>query len=365
MIHATPPVTSALSTRLAQLDELRTRLGLEVGRSIPWQSALRRQARIATITGSTSIEGYSVPSAEAGLLIDGARPSTDDESRAAVSSYARAMDHVAVMSDDPGFRWLDRVLLDLHFDACNFQRAKSPGRWRTGPVYVRAPDGRIEYTAPDAGVVPALMDEIVEWLETGDQDAHVAVRGAMAHLHVVSVHPFRDGNGRISRLVQSLVLAREGLLSPEFGSIEPYLAENTQAYYRQLQQAHGASYQPERDATQWVEFCVEAHIVQAQQRLTLFDAASTRWSALEQFVSQQGWPDRLVIALEQAVMGTTSRADYLNEADVATPTANSDLRRLVDAGLLLPQGSGKATRYAASPQLTALVPTTAANPAAD
>ena len=67
------------------------------------------------------------------------------------------------------------------------------------------------------------MDEVVEWLEHGDLDAHVAVRAAMAHLHVVSVHPFRDGNGRISRIVQSLVLARQGLLAPEFSSIEEYL----------------------------------------------------------------------------------------------------------------------------------------------
>jgi Fic family protein len=42
----------------------------------------------------------------------------------------------------------------------------------------------------------------------------------MAHLHVVSVHPFRDGHGRISRIIQSLVLARDGLLTPEFSSIE-------------------------------------------------------------------------------------------------------------------------------------------------
>jgi fido (protein-threonine AMPylation protein) len=45
------------------------------------------------------------------------------------------------------------------------------------------------------------MGETVDWLQDGDVDAHVVVRAAMAHLHVVSVHPFRDGNGRISRIV--------------------------------------------------------------------------------------------------------------------------------------------------------------------
>ena len=106
----------------------------------------------------------------------------------------------------------------IHFDACLFQRDKSPGLWRTGPIYVTAPAGSTPaYAGPDGADVPDLMDEVVEWLEHGDLDAHVAVRAAMAHLHVVSVHPFRDGNGRMARIVQSLVLARQGLLAPEFG----------------------------------------------------------------------------------------------------------------------------------------------------
>ena len=89
----------------------------------------------------------------------------------------------------------------------------------------------------------------------------------MAHLNVVSVHPFRDGNGRVSRIVQSLVLAREGLASPEFFSIEEYLGDHTQEYYAALREAQGGSYQPERDASAWVAFCVEAHIAQARRRL--------------------------------------------------------------------------------------------------
>jgi Fic family protein len=71
------------------------------------------------------------------------------------------------------------------------------------------------------------MTDVVGWLREGDLDAPVVVRAAMAHLHLVSVHPFGDGNGRIARIVQSLVLAREGLLSPEFASIEEYLGKHT------------------------------------------------------------------------------------------------------------------------------------------
>ena len=156
-------------------------------------------------------------------------PDPNDDDRMALSCYARAMDHVGVMSDDPVFEWVDRVILDLHFDACYFQKDQDPGQYRRQGIEVTRPGGGPPaYVGPPFETVPELMREVVEWLGHGDLDAHVAVRAAMAHLHLVSVHPFRDGNGRVSRIVQSLVLAREGLLAPEFVSIEEYLGFNTE-----------------------------------------------------------------------------------------------------------------------------------------
>ena len=173
----------------------------------------------------------------------------------------------------------------------------------------------------------------------------------MAHLHVVSVHPFRDGNGRISRIVQSLVLARDGILSPEFGSIEEYLASHTPQYYTVLQEVQAGHYQPARDATPWVGFCIAAHLEQARQRLRQVATASARWSYLERLVDGRGWPERLVIALEQSLMGGADRRGYEAEGDVSAATASGDFRRLLDAGLVSQRGRGPATRYHASENL--------------
>ncbi len=212
-------------------------------------------------------------------------------------------------------------------------------------------DGRIVYQAPDAEEVPGLMAEVGEWLRNGDRDAHVVIRAAMAHLHVVSVHPFRDGNGRVSRIVQSLVLAQEGLMSPEFGSIEEYLGGHTADYYAALNEAHGPSYQPERDASNWVAFCVKAHLAQARQRLAQIEDAAARWTYLEELVGTRGWPDRLTIALEQSLIGSSDRAGYAIEAGISPATASADFRRLVDAGLVEQKGRGRSVRYQASGQL--------------
>jgi hypothetical protein len=357
VLFATPPINRALSTELAELDELRAQLGDASGVAGPWLGQLRRQVRASSVESSVSIEGYSVGEANAvGIVAGDTPPDPDDDGQMAVACYARAMDHVGTMGIDPGFRWSDRVVLDLHFDACLFQRDKSPGLWRTGPIYVTAPAGSTPaYAGPDGADVPDLMDEVVDWLEHGDIDAHVVVRAAMAHLHVVSVHPFRDGNGRISRIVQSLVLARQGLLAPEFSSIEEYLGRNTEGYYKALQRVQGGSYRPDRDAAPWVRFCVAAHIEQARVRLAQIAAAGTRWAALEALAEQHSWPDRMVIALERALFDGVERAAYASEAEVSLATASSDLRRLVDAGLLVQRGRTRSTRYLAADTLRAQV----------
>ena len=250
--------------------------------------SLRREVRATSIESSTSIEGFSVSPAEAlALTSDRGAADQDDENRQAVGCYARAMDHVGTMAIDPVFDWSARVILDLHFDACWFQRDKDPGLWRTGPIGVTASDGSLEYVGPDGDAVVGLMDEVVASLVDGDPTIDVVVRAAMAHLNVVSVHPFRDGNGRISRIVQSLVLAREGLASPEFFSIEEYLGSHTQEYYAALRETQGGSYRPERSAAGWVTFCVEAHIAQARARLAQIEEAAARWSHLERLVTER------------------------------------------------------------------------------
>jgi Fic family protein len=177
----------------------------------------------------------------------------------------------------------------------------------------------------------------------------------MAHLNVVSVHPFRDGNGRVARIVQSLVLAREGLVLPEFSSIEEYLGKNTPAYYAALRDTQGGGYQPDRDASGWVRFCVEAHISQAKRRIDQIHEAGARWERFEREAHNRGWPDRFVIALEQSLISGADRAGYRKEAGISTATVSADLRRLLDSGLVEQRGRGPGTRYWATESLRSLL----------
>jgi Fic family protein len=263
------------------------------------------------------------------------------------------MDRVGVLAEDRRFEWSTATILELHFLVCHPQSFAGPGRLRDGSVIVTRGFGRDPYRPPASAEVPALLKEITSWLGSGDLARHPVVRGAMAHLNLVSIHPFRDGNGRVARVVQSLVLAKEGLLGPELVSIEPYLGRHTREYYAVLEEVQGPAFDPHRDASAWVEFCIEAHVFEASERRRWLEVAYARHDFCEGVARENGYPSRLVIALDQALLGMPlTNADYRREAEVASPTAVQDLQRLRRDGWLEQEGGGRSVRYIAGGKLS-------------
>ncbi len=353
-IFATPPKSPGLMHRLDELDVLRRYLAHNLGDSAqPWTGALRRLAAAEATVGSTSIEGYGASIEDTVEILAGRHPSgTSEETQRIISAYAQAMDRVNVLADDRRFQWSAQTILDLHFLICHPQPQAGPGRFRDGTVIVTRGLGRDPYRPPAASEVPALVNEVAKWLGSGDPTRHPVVRAAMAHLNLVSIHPFRDGNGRLARVVQSLVLAKEGLLRPELVSIEPYLGRHTREYYAVLEKVQGLAFDPHRDASPWVEFCIEAHVFEAAERRQWLEIAYARHDFCEQLAREQHYPERLVIALDQALVGLPiMNADYRREADIAGPTATQDLQRLRRDGWLDQEGGGRSIRYVAGKKL--------------
>src|SRR5216683_6804123 len=353
-IFPTPPKSPGLMRRLDELDVLRRYLALNLGDSAqPWTGALRRLAAAEATVGSTSIEGYGA-SIEDTVEILAGRPAAkaSEETQRIIAAYGQAMDRVAVLADDPHFEWTSQTILDLHFLVCHPQPEARPGRLRDGSVVVTRGAGREPYRPPTSNSVPNLIKELATWLQSGESTRHPVVRAAMAHLNLVSIHPFRDGNGRVARVVQSLVLAKEGLLRPELVSIEPYLGRHTREYYAILEDVQGSAFDPQRDASAWVEFCVEAHVSEATERRRWLEVAYARHDFCEQLGREQAYPERFVIALDQALLGLPlTNADYRREADIAGPTATQDLQRLRRDGWLDQEGGGRSVRYVAGRKL--------------
>src|SRR5438270_9586135 len=353
-IFGTPPKSRAWERRLSELDRQRRYLAEHLGESAqPWTGPLRRLASAEATVGSTSIEGYGASLEDTVEILAGRpAPKTTEETQRIIAAYGQAMDRVAILADDPKFQWTLQTILDLHFLVCHPQPDAKPGRLRDGSVLVTRGAGREPYRSPMSSSVPGLVEELANWLSSGDLARHPVVRAAMAPLNLGSIHPFRDGNGRVARVVQSLVLAKEGLLRPEFVSIEPYLSRHTREYYAVLEEVQGPVFDPVRDAMAWVDFCVQAHIFQATERRRWLELAYARHDFCERLVRDEGYPERFVTALDQALLGLPiTNADYRRETAIAIPTAVQDLQRLRRDGWLDQQGGGRSIRYSASKKL--------------
>lgn len=347
MLFDTPELDSHEEWVLENVSSLRQRLSTVVRDPRRWVGLLRRVSFARAIQGSNSIEGYNVSLDDAVAAADEEEPlDAERETWAAVSGYRDAMTYVLQIADDPLVRLDESLIRSLHFMMLKYDLAKSPGRWRPGTIYVRnEQSGEIVYEGPQAGLVPSLMVELIDQL-SAESDVPVMIRAAMAHLNLVMIHPFRDGNGRMARCLQTLVLARDGILSPQFCSIEEYLGRNTEAYYRVLGDVGAGSWHPERDARAWIRYNLTAHYRQAQTLLRRVEESELRWDELERMVIDGGLPDRAVSTVFNASLGLRIRNQtYRGNADVSDQVASRDLRLLVDAHMLEPRGERRGRFY--------------------
>jgi Fic family protein len=357
MLFSTPGLTAKEQAVIAKVEELRRSLGRNTAQAKRWTGMLRRTAFARAIRGSNSIEGYNVTVEDALAAAEGEEPlEADSETWAAITGYRNAMTYVLQLASDPEFSYHAGILKSMHFMMTGHTLARNPGRWRPGAIFVRNDElGETVYEGPDSDLVPALIAELTAWLDGEAADSPAVVRAGMAHLNLVMIHPFSDGNGRMARALQTLVLAREGILEPPFCSIEEYLGRNTQAYYDVLAAVGGGRWQPDRDARPWLRFTLTAHYRQARTLLIRVREMEALWNLLEVEIRRQGLHERTLVALSDAANGFRVRnATYRAGAGVSEAVAGRDLKLLVDNGLLVAVGERRGRSYVASRQLELL-----------
>jgi Fic family protein len=336
---------------VARIEELQQTLRYAVQSPKRWPGLLRRALFARAIMASNSIEGFNVTVEDAIAAVEGDEPmDAADADWLAVRGYRSAMTYVLQLAQDPHFKHSTDLLRSLHFMMMEYDLTKNPGRWRPGPIQVVDETKKeVVYRAPDAELVADLMEELVTSLNQPDNSTASMVRASMGHLNFVMIHPFSDGNGRMARCLQSLILARAGTLSPEFSSIEEYLGRNTREYYDVLLKVGAGSWSPRRDARSWVRFCLTAHFRQATTILRRTREMQQTWDALEVEVKKKKLPERTILVLADAASGLRVRnAAYRSVADISVQVATKDLKLLVDRGLLIPTGDKKGRSYQAS-----------------
>jgi Fic family protein len=355
MLFTAPVLDERELQVLEEVADLKRRLRHQLHEPNRWYGSLRRLSFARAIQGSNSIEGFDAKLDDAAAVAVGEEPlDAGEETRLALEGYRQAMTYVLQLAADEEFTYSTQLIKSLHFMMTDYYLQNRPGRWRAGAIYVRKEDtGEIVYEGPDIDQVPALMEELAASLNAPCEER--LVEAGMAHLNLAMIHPFRDGNGRMARCLQSLVLARGKVLAPLFMSIEEYLGRNTQKYYEILSEVGRGSWRPGNDARPWLRFILTAHLRQARTMLVRIRESERLWVDLEKLIEQQRLPERVMSPMFDAAMGlrvrnVTYRAalEESGEESITEQTAQRDFQRLVEAKLLIPSGQRRGRFYIAS-----------------
>lgn len=360
-VYDTPELTSTDKEVLALIAALRSEMQHRVSEPRRWYGSLRKVTFVRAVQGSNSIEGYNASLDDAAAAMDG-EPTleADVETQQALAGYRDAMTYVLQVARDEQAAIDEGLIKSLHFMMIKHDLAKCPGRWRPGDIHVfdEAAD-EIVYTGPDAELVPELIEAMVRQLKVSESP--VLVRAAMAHLNLAMIHPFRDGNGRMARCLQTLVLAKEQIVAPVFSSIEEYLGRNTRDYYEILGSTGRGVWSPSNDATDWVRFCLTAHYRQARTHLRRIEEIETLWTQCVRVATDRGLNERVAAGLVEVALGFRLRRGTYREAvrvtdgeEITELTSTRDLQAMVKAGLLEAVGERRGRYYVAAKSVSAI-----------
>jgi len=329
--HYAPPLTlnPALLNRVAAIAEA---LGRWSARQDAWPSPrLRRENRIQTIQASLAIEQNSLSLEQVGALFDGQRvlgPARDiQEVRNAIAAYD------ALPRWDPSN---PQHLLEAH-GLMLAGLIDTPGRFRQGGVGIYRGD-QLVHRAPPAGRVPALVGDLLAWLATSDW--HPLLASCVAHYELEFIHPFADGNGRLGRLWQTLILSR---WNPLFAwlPIEEVIRSRQQGYYESLGRAD-----QQGDLQPFVAYQLEA--IQDALGLEISSEISSEIGSEKSEDKSSEIRAEPLSAIDQAILRDLSAESNLSARRLAerlqlSPRAvEKHLAALQQAGRLLRHGSPRA-----------------------
>ena len=242
MAAYSPPftLTHAMLSRVAEIAELVGQWRSTQSSQVPM---LRRENRIRTIQASLAIEHNTLSLDQVTAVIDGkpvlGLPRDIQEVRNAFAAY-EAMSAWAPTSSADLLRAHGRLMHGLCDDA---------GQWRSSGVGIYRGE-QLVHMAPPATQVPRLMEQLMQWL--AETEAHPLIASCALHYELEFIHPFSDGNGRMGRLWQTVILSRWQPVMA-FLPVEAIIKERQEHYYHQLSQADRLS-----DCTDFILFLLEA-----------------------------------------------------------------------------------------------------------
>lgn len=337
-------ITPEINNKIAQIERVRS--AVEASRILPKEEIiLRHRALVDAVHSSTSIEGNPLNEKQVEKVLAGKAIEASQRSILEIQNYKRALD------------WMEKRLqikkpisisdvLKLHqMTMRGLLPKEKTGRFRLGPIYIvdiHGKEEKIRYIGPDAKKLSVLCQELFIWLKTIKDELHPILAAGIFHYEFVSIHPFADGNGRITRLLALLLLRKYGYGFRNVLIPDVYYLQNRLGYYQALSRADIYSKRRIADLTPWLMYFVNGISETAKElehdisliKLTSKSAKTIRLSRQEikvlDFVKQ---------------MGQITLKDALDILEVPRRTTQRRLAGLVEKKLLDSQGFGKNIFY--------------------
>lgn len=314
----------------------------------PWETELRRTALINTVHYSTKVEGNTLSREGVERLLAGHRTTGTEKDKQEVLNLQRVMDFVYEIAFDSSIAVSEPVIKQMNtFILRDVPGEKSPGSYRTGQNFIQdSRTGETIFTPPPAWDVPDRMKEYVEWLGGARVGMSPVLQAGIAHLELVAIHPFWDGNGRTARSLATLLLYRGGYHLRRLFSWEEYVGTDTDAYHQAIKASLGDRYGDKVDHTPWLEYFCRTMASSLEKLRSQLEQRKKYWDEGYQLGANVGLIQSQVEALVFVkTFGHVTTAKYVQAAGVSRATAVRHLNKLVEVGFLRVVGKGRAARY--------------------
>lgn len=324
---------------LTQIHEFKGEQTLFIEAKADTLSQLVDIAKIQSIEASNKIEGiYTSDERLKALVKDSTRPRTRNERE--IAGYRDVLNTIHENHDYIPPK--PSIILQLHRDLYKFEGMDIGGRYKTSDNIIEEQDAEgnksVRFRPMPAWETPEAIEKICqsydEALNSENIDALIII--PMFVLDFLCVHPFNDGNGRISRLLTLLLLYRSGYIVGKYISIEKLIEQTKEIYYESLQLSSAGWHENKNDYEPFVKYM-----------LGVIVAAYRDFSSRVSLLTTQGMskPDR-VKEIIRATLGPITKTEILAKCpDISQVTVQRALADLVDKGDIVKLGGGRYTKY--------------------
>jgi Fic family protein len=340
-LHITPEILALI----AEIEEFKgawRALGLLAPERL---QALRHVATIESIGSSTRIEGSRLTDREVEQLLRNleikAFTSRDEQE---VAGYAEVME--TLFSAWEEIPVTENQIQGLHQQLLlsSEKDAWHRGRYKKFPNNVAAfnEDGQplgIVFETASPFDTPGRMEELVAWWEAARREDHLHPLLLIAVFVVVflEIHPFQDGNGRLSRVLTTLLLLQSGYAYVPYSSLESVIENSKEGYYLALRQTQGTIRTNAPNWQPWLLFFLRALAQQKRRLAAKVERERITLAPLPELSA------RILEAVSER--GRVTMGEMIRLTGASRNTLKEHFRRLVEAGHLVQHGSGKGTRY--------------------